>query len=86
MLRILIQRAKSTLIVQLGTALLNSPIFGDFNGDGRVDRIDLASLVDSIVAWSIEGQYSWMADLNADGAVDTNDLDPLLANLGNTHD
>ena len=47
-----------------------TPILGDVNSDGEVDKKD----VDSIVQYIMAGEYDKKADLNNDGKVDATDI------------
>ena len=47
-----------------------TPVLGDINGDGEVDKKDL----DTIVQFIMAGEYDEKADLNHDGKVDAADI------------
>ena len=50
------------------------PIFGDVNGDGSVDLLDVAPFVELIIS----GEFQIEADVNQDGVVDLLDVAPFV--------
>jgi len=55
-------------------------IFGDLDGNGAVDRVDLQMLQKSFGSTAVEGQM--MGDLNGDGTIDTADLGTMIGLMG----
>lgn len=51
-----------------------SVLYGDVNGDGKVDMFDLGALQCRLCNWNIKGFNSAAADVNLDGKVDLKDL------------
>ena len=49
-------------------------LFGDCNGDGVVDLLDIQPFVDFIMS----GEFKIEADVNQDGVVDLLDIQPLI--------
>ena len=82
----LFTKSSATLIVPVGTKTkynatagwdmfqsiteMMTPVLGDINGDGEVDKKDL----DTIVQFIMAGEYDEKADLNHDGKVDAADI------------
>ena len=50
-----------------------SPVYGDVNSDGKVDRKDLTRLAQYFARWDVEIDNA-AADANGDGKVDRKDL------------
>jgi uncharacterized protein (UPF0333 family) len=48
----------------------NRTVSADFNGDGKIDALDLNSLINAMEAKSTDAKF----DLNSDGKVDSLDL------------
>jgi peptidoglycan/xylan/chitin deacetylase (PgdA/CDA1 family) len=57
-----------------------TPIPGDLNGDGKVDALDLSTLLSN---WNKTGATATQGDLNNDGTVNALDLSILLTNWSN---
>lgn len=82
----LFTKSSATLIVPFGTKTkyeatagwdmfqsiteMMTPVLGDINGDGEVDKKDL----DTIAQYIMAGEYVEKADLNNDGKVDATDI------------
>jgi hypothetical protein len=58
--------------------------FGDVDGDGRVDGVDLVLLARAFGATRGSSRYERDADLDASGTVDGQDLAILASNFGQT--
>jgi Ca2+-binding EF-hand superfamily protein len=59
-------------------------LFGDANGDGRVDQTDLAAFMLAYRTRSTSANYRAYFDVNGDGSVDLTDYYQFLARY-NTH-
>jgi len=62
----------------IGTPLANAPIpadVGDMNADGIINGLDIQGFVDAVIAQNGAGFRQYLvADINGDGALDTNDI------------
>jgi hypothetical protein len=56
--------------------------YGDFTADRDVDGSDLKLLIDSFGSFSGDPNYNVAADLNKDGAVNTEDLSEFVSHFG----
>ena len=67
------------------TDTYTSVIYGDVNGDGKIDLDDLINLRDNITgAYLINGVYKLAGDLYGEGDITLNDLVGLMAYVSKT--
>jgi len=68
------ERASDHDPLVVGLTIGSTPLLGDFNGDGDVDRRDLRVFARTIGSREGDRRYLATADFNDDGRVDPHDL------------
>ena len=65
-----------------GSLLLGYYLAGDANGDGKVDKTDVAAVKAALNTTSASSSYNFDADANRDGKIDAADLRLARMNMG----
>lgn len=65
-------------IAKAASSTMNSPSFGDFNGDGKRDDLDIAILQNAAVQATLDVSERRRLDLTADNIVDSDDIATLI--------
>ncbi len=73
---------ESAFSEDVSVEIQNSSVPGDANADGRVDAVDLATIMQAFNSNNADANWNANADLDASGTIDAADLNLALANYG----
>jgi hypothetical protein len=67
--------------IKNGSVTILYPVCGDYNLDGRVDLLDIVSLINCLYMTPGSDCYSLSVDVNCDGSVDILDITGIIMNV-----